>query len=128
MLRCQSFLAVLVAVVARPLIGQQTQPCTGILMPGVVVAVRDSITGQPIAGHARGTVRQDSFVDSLRTASYSSVDGTILSLQGAHERDGTYDVFIMSPGYAPWLMTGVQVRRDECHVVTVYLVARLKPI
>jgi hypothetical protein len=96
-------------------------------MAGVVVDVRDSITGQPIAGRVRGTVRQGAYVDSLRTASYSSVDGTVLSFQAAHERAGTYDVLIVSPGYAPWSVTGVQVHQSECHVVTAHLVARLEP-
>ncbi|MEO5580406.1 MAG: PEGA domain-containing protein [Gemmatimonadaceae bacterium] len=53
-----------------------------------------------------------------------ALDDVLLSL--AYERAGTYTVTVTKPGYREWRRTGVQVGRDECHVITVPLTARLQ--
>jgi hypothetical protein len=78
------------------------------------------MTEGPLAAGARGSVRDGTFLDSLRPF-------TSVSLQGAGERPGTYTVTIVHPGYADWLLADVRVHRDVCHVVTVNLQARLQP-
>jgi hypothetical protein len=94
--------------------------CTAQFVPAVVVEVRDSMTEDALAAGARGSVRDGTFLDSLRPF-------TSASLQGAGERPGTYTVTIVHPGYADWLLADVRVHRDVCHVVTVNLQARLQP-
>ena len=46
-------------------------------------------------------------------------------LTGGTERPGTYDVEVRAPGYIPWLMKGVKVEYDGCHVMTAELDARM---
>ena len=93
--------------------------CTAQFVPAVVVEVRDSVTQVPLAG-ARGIVQDGTFIDSLRPSGGST-------LQAAGERPGTYRVAVGHAGYADWVVTGVRVQRDICHVVTVTLQAALQP-
>ena len=46
---------------------------------------------------------------------------------GVYERPGTYTVAVSHPDYRPWQRTGVAVSRDECHVQTQTVTARLQP-
>jgi hypothetical protein len=46
---------------------------------------------------------------------------------GAHEHAGSYAVSVTHTGYEPWQQSGVVVGRDECHVITEALTARLRP-
>jgi hypothetical protein len=98
--------------------------CTADFRFGVVVEVRDAVTGAPAADGARLTVRDGEYVETTE-ARVPSPDA--LFLQGAGERAGTYDVTVQKSGYQDWTRTGVRVREDECHVIPVQLDARLQP-
>ena len=111
-------------LVVQPLRAQNL--CTGVLVPAVVLEVRDASSGASIAGMATATMRDGAFLDTLRSYAYSSMDGSILSLRGALERSGMYDITVSAPGYRTWQKRGVRVNHDECHAITVQLVARLK--
>ncbi len=89
--------------------------CTDILVPGISVAASDSITGAPLSG-AVAVARDGAYVDS--TTQLGMIAG---------ERSGTYTVTVRKTGYAPWVRNGVTVTRDECHVKTVFLSAKLQP-
>ena len=93
--------------------------CTDDLRAGLVVTVRDSVTGAPVSG-ARVVARTGATADTAR----SPLNG-ISAL--AYEKAGTYEVTVEQAGYRPWTRANVQVTRDECHVRTVSLTALLQP-
>jgi hypothetical protein len=89
--------------------------CTEQFAAGITVSPIDSVTGAPVAG-ATAIARDGAFVDS--TTDLNMIAG---------ERAGTYSVTVRKTGYATWLRSGVNVTRDECHVKTVSLTAKLQP-
>ena len=89
--------------------------------PAVSVDVRDSIAGAPAGRGARIIARDGAFAD---TAKHTSQYEGPYAL--ARERAGTYTVTVEQDGYRLWSRGGVRVTRDECHVRTVSLVARLQ--
>ena len=100
--------------------------CPAVIAPAIVVEVKDSRTGNPIAQGARGVVREGSYVDSLKPfAGISSDPATLTSLQGAAGRPGTYTVTVEKPGYLIWSQTAVKAADDQCGVRTVALIADL---
>ena len=96
---------------------------------GIVVEIRDAMTDAYVADQATAIVSEGGFRDSLRVFDRVRVGEDFVGTTrgGAHERAGTYAVEVTAPGYSPWVRAGVQVRRDDCHVRTVSLVARLQP-
>lgn len=102
--------------------------CTTDLRYGIAVTVMDSSTGEPpstaslVARTAAGTdhVGPQSPVRAARNAAPTLV------LNAAPERAGTYDLTVRAPGYQTWHRTGVEVTKDECHVHTVLITARLQ--
>lgn len=93
--------------------------CTREARPGIVLEVRDSLTGAPAASGALAIAQAAAFADTLR--------GTDLFLSGALERPGRYDVTVTKSGYRPWAAANVQVTQGLCHVETVTVQARLVP-
>ena len=104
--------------------------CTASVEPGILVEVTDARTGAHVARDAAGAVREGSFVDSLRPAVSRGIPpaDTLVSLQAAPERAGTYEVTVTRAGYRPWSQQGVRVTRGSCHVNTVTVAARLTPL
>src|SRR5690348_14952296 len=93
------------------------QLCTAVVVPGLVVEVRDAATGQGIAGQVVVTARDRGYVDSLRAPELNAPRDPVYPFQGAYERAGVYEVSVASPGYTAWRRQGVRVRKqDECHV------------
>lgn len=101
-----------------------TRLCTTDVRFGIVVEVRDAVTGAPAATSARLTVRDGEYVETVETP-WPATDALIL--QAAAERRGTYDVTVQKSGYLDWTRADVRVREDECHVIPVQLDARLPP-
>ena len=98
--------------------------CPDIAEPAVVVEVRSARTGAPEADSALGLLRDGDYVDTMRVSGVTS-DGTPLSLQGAMERAGTYDVQIEKEGFRPWTRENVTVESGECGPQTQRLTAEL---
>lgn len=103
-----------------------TEPyaCTASVEPGIVVEIVDGETGEPIAASARGVVRDGVVQDSLAPNGFTH-EGVMVSRSAAHEREGTYAVFVSHPDYELWAREGVRVREGKCHVETVTLRADL---
>lgn len=108
------------------------EPAPGILctanlrfVPGIVVEVRDMLTNDPIASNAVGTL-QDGAYDETMQPYKAPQDSALLSLQGAIERPGTYDVLVQKSGYRDWSMHHVTVLSGPCDVLTVYLEAGME--
>ena len=105
--------------------------CSDSVEPGIIVEIRDAHTGIPLAGLARGVVRDGAFVDSLRPHSFlrsDDIEGSMLSRSAANERAGEYTVEIQRHGYRRWIATDVRVRRGGCHVKTRQIRAALVPV
>jgi len=104
--------------------------CTASVERALEVRVEDAVSGQPIAQGATGWARDGAFTDSLSVVGWDGSGGemTATTLGGVYERPGRYDIQIQRPGYAGWDTTGVRARKGSCHVETVRLVARLKPL
>ena len=98
--------------------------CTDELRPGITVEVRDSTTGHATGAGAKLLVVSGTYRDS---ASYSADTpaNVALLLSAAYERAGIYEVIVRKSGYVAWGNTAT-VRRDDCHVITVRLVALLQ--
>ena len=93
--------------------------CTMEARSAFAVTVLDAVTGASLAPAA--TVR---VTDGTYSATLDAFDGTY---SGAHERPGTYTVVVSHPDYQQWQRLGVVVERDECHVITEAVEARLTP-
>ena len=107
--------------------------CAAVVSPAVEVYVFDARTGAPAAEGATATVRDGDYVERLQVHVTSYPDppntqGVPLSFAGAYERPGVYTVRVEKPGYQPWEMTGVRVRKGDCGVNGARLEARLQPV
>lgn len=96
--------------------------CTGEARPALAVDVRDSTTGAPAGRGARIIATTGTLADTL-DAARTAHDGPYTL---AHERAGIYTVTVEQEGYRTWSGGGIRVTRDECHVRTVSVVARLQ--
>lgn len=103
--------------------------CTADLRPGIEVEIRSAVTGSFLAQEASASATDGAYRDSLRLSRGELVSGQMLWIarSGAFERAGTYRIEVSAPGHVTWVREGVRVREDECHVLTVKLVARLQP-
>jgi hypothetical protein len=101
--------------------------CTMEAHPGISITLADSLAPSTqsftnvIAVATDAAYRDTALVATFPPSPYV----TTVSL--AYERAGTYTVDVRADGYAPWTRTGIEVQRDECHVVTVPLYVRLAP-
>lgn len=97
--------------------------CTDIEAYAIAVAVIDSVTNAPLdARDVDATAIDGSYRDSGRP-------GPLGYVYLARERQGTYQVEIAAPGYAPWVKKDIVVlREDLCHVQTVSLTARMQRV
>jgi len=94
--------------------------CTEEYRAGITVEITDSATGLAAAEGATLTIREGEYVESW-TDTFGGV-----TLAGAWERAGTYDVTVAKDGYHTWIHTGVVVDADECHVLPVAFTAALQ--
>lgn len=90
--------------------------CTREARAALTVTVLDDATGARVDG---ATVRA---TDGAHAENLAGIDGVY---SGAHERSGTYTVVVSHPNYQQWQRAGVVVGRDECHVITEQVEARL---
>jgi len=98
------------------------QVCTAILKPGIFLTIVDGATGNPIEGEVTVIVTDGSYSETVNPPFFPPGARTAVL---AAERPGTYRVEVQAAGYLPWVMSGVRVTRDDCHVETVALTARL---
>ena len=112
----------------RDLFPTQWVGCTEMLVAGLAVEVRDAVTGEPAAAGATAMIRDGSYEEMLLVGGVPfppPPDAVIMS--GAWERPGTYDIKVEKPGYTTWSRSGVEVTHDDCHVLTVRVLADLEP-
>jgi len=97
------------------------QACDAVLKAGIVLTIVDGATGNPIE-EATVIATEGSYSETVNLPSSPPAPGHAVL---AFERPGTYRVEVQAPGYLPWVMSSVRVSRDDCHVQTVELTARL---
>jgi hypothetical protein len=128
MLNFVQYLMSLIAAAIAPIPSQPElqamTPCTPSIEPAITVTVSDSRTRKPI--EATVTVRDGSFQETLELNGVTATGQVIYG--GAFERPGQYTVTISRDGYATLVMMGVNVTKDQCHVVTRQLTIDLQPI
>ena len=111
--------ALAVLIVAASVTACGMDDCTLLLTPGIVVQVRDSVTNESIPG-ATVIATTGVYTDSVESPGNATV-------RLADEQTGRYAVRVRKAGYRLWSLAPVDVYRDQCHVRTVELVARLQP-
>jgi hypothetical protein len=102
--------------------------CTADYRYGLTVTVVDSINGAAPAS-ALLLARSGFYSDSVGPyPPQQMLPGAPpeLRLSAAGERAGTYAVTVRSQGYRDWVLTGVRVTADQCHVHPVALTARMQ--
>ncbi|HRN54094.1 MAG TPA: hypothetical protein PK788_11395 [Gemmatimonadaceae bacterium] len=108
----------------------RTEPivCTLEARPSISVFVRDSVSDQLIASGTTLILTDGAFVDSTTVpAADPTRDPYPVTTEQTYERPGRYHVTVRRAGYEVWVRPNVVVVRDECHVQTVTLTARLVP-
>lgn len=102
--------------------------CTTEAVPALHVVVSDARTGAFVSGGYTVVARAGAFADSVSVPEDGGWWDPARGVSLAHERAGRYEVAVRKAGYAEWGRNGVRVTRDECHVRTVRLEARLEPL
>jgi hypothetical protein len=122
------YLMSLLAATLAPLFSQTEPkampPCTPSIEPAITVVVSDSRTQKPL--EATVVVKDGSFQETLEWNGVTPTGHTIYG--GAFERPGRYTITVSRDGYATFVMTGVNVDKDDCHVMTRQLKVNLQPV
>lgn len=98
--------------------------CTEEARAGISVSVADSLTGSAQVTGLSVVAVDGAYRDSVYQAVWPG-EPFPGRLGLAYERPGTYGLIVRADGYAPWTRAGIVVERDECHVITVPVTARL---
>jgi hypothetical protein len=81
--------------------------CLAIPVPAIRVVVLDSVTLQPGAMGATGTIQAGGYSETLQLNANALV--------GAFDRYGVYDVQVTKPGYRSWTQSNVRAeKRNRC--------------
>ena len=98
-----------------------TFPCEGAFTYGVVVEVRDALTGQAPRGVVVLRARQDSLQGSDEATAEPEDQSLVLIARlgsqdfGPHGRpDASIDAEVTAEGYAPWTRTGIVIQPGRC--------------
>jgi hypothetical protein len=98
--------------------------CTEEARPALLVAITDSITGASSFSNVSVVARDGAYRDSVFQLTYPG-SPTSSQIPLVYERAGTYELTVRASGYQVWVHGGILVQRDQCHVVTVPIAARL---
>ena len=101
--------------------------CTADLAPGIVVEIRDANSDMPLAENALVIITDGDFREALLITGYEGSDSSsAVTVSGALERAGIYDISVTLIGYKDWSRSGVEVTSGVCHVGTIIFIARLE--
>ena len=128
MLQRVLFLALPIGVTGCDLIA--VGGCAAVVYRAIDVDVTDARTGAWIARGASGSIKESTFIDSLRTVGWRGVppNDTATTLGAGLGRAGTYEVHVVREGYRLWQRTRVRAREGPCGVETTRLQAALEPL
>lgn len=94
--------------------------CDNFSSPAIFALPLDSLTGQAIFDPVvTGIATDGTYADTTKTG----VETAAPELAFAWDRPGTYRLEVTAPGYAPWSLDSIIVRRQgRCDVLQTYLV------
>jgi hypothetical protein len=98
--------------------------CKTNLVAAVSVTIVDSIGGGSLTNGATVRVQDGAYADSI-TVPIDTSSNFAPTIALAWERPGVYQVTVRHAGYRDWNASNVRVTKDECHVHTAVLTARL---
>lgn len=97
------------------------------IAPGIMIEVRDVVTGMPAACGSSGKAESAGLIEPLETGVDCAATPDFLYLSGI-DRPGTYTVTIERPGYQAWIRGGIEVVGGVCGLITVQMRADLVPL
>jgi len=109
-----------VALIA-PVLGCDPYTCSTDVLFGITLYVRDSVTNAMVGRESLVILQSGTVADSVRETSFN--DGPYGL---APEQAGTFTVTVEKAGYQRWSKSGVQVTKQDCHVVGVSVPALLQ--
>jgi hypothetical protein len=123
------FFVLAITVSACDSTSEESIACTEEVTPAIEAEVRNAETGAPEAEGAVAVATDGAYADTLDAAKSEEYRGelVLISLAGAGERPGTYDVVVEKQGFTTWTRTGVEPDVGECGVQTETLEAELVP-
>lgn len=118
----------LVVLAASLLAGcDATDACPQSEVAGLVLQVRDSVTGAGLAPAALITAAEAGAAQVDTLAWIPNADSVfVIGLAG---RSGTFTLTVTAPGYQPWQNAALVIDRNACgNTITVEAVALLQPL
>jgi hypothetical protein len=103
----------------------ETIVCDTAALPAIVVDVFDRETGFANACGATVMIEDGDFIEQLDNPLGDECDESF-SFNGAHERDGIYNITVTKEGYQQWQQFDVVVSEGLCHVNTISLQAYME--
>lgn len=97
------------------------------IAPGIMLEVRNAVTGLPAACGASGKAEGEGLIQPLSTGVDCNLAPDYLYLSGI-DRVGTFTVTVERPGYRSWVRDGIDVMGGPCGLLTVQLRADLEPL
>ena len=98
--------------------------CTDVAIPGIQVIVNDSATNSAVtSGNLMVVAKTTTYSDTLRT----TIGTNNFPWTLAYERPGNYTVEVSVTGFRPWSVDNILVQKNECHVITRTVTARMQP-
>lgn len=104
--------------------GQIMKPCTPSIEPAITVTVLNAQTKAPIKADI--VVKDGKFQEVLTVYGATASGQTIYG--GAFERPGIYTLRVSRKGYITNTIVGIDVSKNECHVLTRHVNIKLKPV
>ena len=100
--------------------------CTAIYVYGINVQVLDSLSGAVVPTPMIISAHDGTFADTSQYARQPQAGLNLSAWPLVGERAGMYTVRVLAAGFQSWEQTGVRVSRNECHVIPVTVIARLR--
>lgn len=97
------------------------------IAPGMMVEVRDAVTGLPAACGAEATAESDAHTETLTTGVDCNTFTDALHMSGV-QHPGTYTLTIAKQGYQPWILGNIEVTGGVCGLIPVRMLVNLTPI
>ncbi|APE02251.1 hypothetical protein BM526_10560 [Alteromonas mediterranea] len=90
--------------------------CTTTVESGLVLSITDQSTQMPAACGVTVTTTEEAYTESVTNDEAACEDSEAISM--LQERPGFYTLTVEKPGYQDYLMEGLGIGSDLCHVLT----------
>ena len=100
--------------------------CPAWIAQGMMIEVRDAVTGLPAACGAEAKAESDAHTETLTTGVDCNTQTDWVHMSGV-QYPGTYTLTITKKGYEPWILSGIEVIGGVCGVIPVRMLVNLTP-